>query len=61
MLGTTQEMDRPYFGSRIHANAQRFLYPYGCRMDSRSMACTCCYCCYYYRNCNHLPHLEVQT
>lgn len=58
MFGT-KEMDRPYYGSRFHANAQRFLYPHGRRVDSRSIASAHCHCCNYYRNCNHLPHLEV--
>ena len=61
MLGTTQEMDRPYYGSRIHADAQCLLYPYSRRVDSRSLASACCYCRHHYRSRNRLPHLEVQT
>lgn len=61
MFGTTQEMDRPYSGGSVHADAQRLLYPYSRGVDSRSIASTHCHCCNYYRNCNHLPHLEVQT
>lgn len=61
MFGAAKEMDRPYFGSCIHADAQRLLYPYSCRVDSRSLASTCRYCRYHYRSRNRLPHLEVQT
>lgn len=61
MLGTTKEMDRPYFGSHIHANAQRFLRPYSRRVDSGGLANTRYYFCNYHRSCSRLQNLETQT
>lgn len=59
MLGTAKEMARPHFGSRFHADAQRFLYPHGRRVDSGSLASACYYRHHHYCGSNHLPYLEV--
>lgn len=61
MFGTAKEMDRPYSGSCIHADAQCLPYSHGRRVDSGNLASACCYCRHHYRSRNRLPHLEVQT